>query len=99
MIGSANSRQLGPSPSDMPTGRNGSSTLPRNILWAIRCYSDRDQAVARQFGLREWIPMMPAAARNVCYRSDLTVLEVISSELIMTVHADRALEVLKKRRR
>jgi len=27
------------------------------------------------------------------------VLEVISSELVMTVHADRALEVLKKRQR
>ena len=61
--------------------------------------SDRDQAVARQFGVRGWIPMMPVQRVTFVIDTDLTVLEVIGSELIMTVHADRALEVLKKRRR
>ena len=61
--------------------------------------SDRDKAVARQFGVRGWIPMMPVQRVTFVIDTDLTVLEVISSELIMTVHADRALEVLKKRRR
>jgi peroxiredoxin Q/BCP len=61
--------------------------------------SDRDQAVARQFGVRGWIPMMPVQRVTFVIDTDLTVLEVISSELVMTVHADRALEVLKKRQR
>src|SRR6478735_437521 len=61
--------------------------------------SDSDQVVARQFGVRGWIPMMPLRRVTLVIDTDLTVLEVISSELVMTVHADRALEVLKKRRR
>jgi thioredoxin-dependent peroxiredoxin len=61
--------------------------------------SDSDQAVARQFGVRGWIPMMPLQRVTFVIDTDLTVLEVISSELVMNVHADRALEVLKKRQR
>ena len=61
--------------------------------------SDSDQVVARQFGVRGWIPMMPLQRVTFVIDTDLTVLEVISSELVMTVHADRALEVLKKRQR
>jgi len=61
--------------------------------------SDSDQVVARQFGVRGWIPMMPLRRVTFVIDTDLTVLEVISSELVMTVHADRALEVLKKRQR
>ena len=61
--------------------------------------SDSDQVVARQFGVRGWIPMMPLRRVTLVIDTDLTVLEVISSELVMTVHADRALDVLKKRRR
>ena len=43
--------------------------------------------------------MMPLRRVTLVIDTDLTVLEVISSELVMTVHADRALEVLKKRQR
>ena len=43
--------------------------------------------------------MMPLRRVTFVVDTDLTVLEVISSELVMTVHADRALEVLKKRQR
>jgi len=42
---------------------------------------------------------MPLRRVTFVVDTDLTVLEVISSELVMTVHADRALEVLKKRQR
>jgi thioredoxin-dependent peroxiredoxin len=61
--------------------------------------SDSDQVVARQFGVRGWIPMMTLQRVTFVIDADLTVLEVISSELVMTVHADRALEVLRKRQR
>ncbi len=43
--------------------------------------------------------MMPLQQVTFVIDTDLTVLEVISSELVMNVHADRALEVLKKRQR
>ena len=43
--------------------------------------------------------MLPLQRVTFVIDTDLTVLEVISSELVMTVHADRALDVLKKRRR
>jgi len=61
--------------------------------------SDSDQVVAGQFGVRGWIPMLPLQRVTFVIDTDLTVLEVISSELVMTAHADRALDVLKKRRR
>jgi thioredoxin-dependent peroxiredoxin len=61
--------------------------------------SDSDQVVAQKFGVRGWIPMMPLRRVTFVIDTDLSVLEVISSELVMTVHADRALEVLKKRQR
>jgi peroxiredoxin Q/BCP len=43
--------------------------------------------------------MLPLQRVTFVIDTDLTVLEVISSELVMTAHADRALDVLKKRRR
>jgi peroxiredoxin Q/BCP len=43
--------------------------------------------------------MMPLQRVTFVIDTDLTVLQVISSEVVMTVHADRALEVLKKRQR
>ena len=61
--------------------------------------SDSDQVVAGQFGVRGWIPVLPLQRVTFVIDTDLTVLEVISSELVMTAHADRALDVLKKRRR
>jgi peroxiredoxin Q/BCP len=61
--------------------------------------SDSDQVVARQFGVRGWIPMTPLQRVTFVIDTELTVLEAISSELVTTVHADRALEVLKKRQR
>jgi peroxiredoxin Q/BCP len=45
------------------------------------------------------LAVVPVQRVTFVIDTDLTVLGVISSELIMTVHADRALEVLKKRRR
>ncbi|TWT03115.1 peroxiredoxin [Reyranella sp. CPCC 100927] len=59
--------------------------------------ADTDQAIARQFGVRGWLPLMPVQRTTFVIDTDSTVIDVIRSEILMNVHADRALEVLKKR--
>ncbi len=58
--------------------------------------SDPDGAVATQFGVRRrFTKLSPTKRATFVIAPDLTVLEVISSEVRMNVHADRALEALK----
>lgn len=59
--------------------------------------ADTDQAVARQFGVKGWLPMLPIQRVTFVIDSDARVIEVIRSEIWMNMHADRALDVLKKR--
>ena len=58
--------------------------------------SDPDGAVASRFGVRRRFGPK-TRRRTFIIDTDRTVLEVIGSELNMTVHADKALEVLKSR--
>jgi thioredoxin-dependent peroxiredoxin len=55
--------------------------------------SDTDKAVAKQFGVKRGIG--PNKRTTFVIDRDGTVLDVISSELRMNDHADRALEVLR----
>ena len=58
--------------------------------------SDPDGAVATQFGVpRGFAKLTPVKRATFVIAPDLTVLDVIQSEVRMNVHADRALEVLK----
>jgi thioredoxin-dependent peroxiredoxin len=58
--------------------------------------SDPDGAVATQFGVRRrFTKLSPTKRATFVIGKDLTVLDVITSEVRMNVHADRALEVLK----
>jgi peroxiredoxin Q/BCP len=59
--------------------------------------SDPDGAVATQFGVRRNIALLATKRQTFVIGTDRTVLEVIRSELRMSVHADRALEVLRGR--
>lgn len=61
--------------------------------------SDADGAVATQFGVKRGLlgKLMPVKRTTFVIDTDKTVLEVISSELSMETHADRALEVLRQR--
>lgn len=59
--------------------------------------ADTDRAVARAFGVKRPGPIFNRRATFVI-DTDRTVLEAISSETNMDVHADRALEVLRTRR-
>ncbi|RJQ81400.1 peroxiredoxin [Amycolatopsis panacis] len=59
--------------------------------------SDVDGTVAKQFGVWRKILPLHTKRRTFVIGTDRRVLEVIKSELNLTTHADRALEVLRER--
>lgn len=59
--------------------------------------SDVDGAVATSFGVRRSFGPLLTKRQTFVIDTDRKVLEVIKSELRMSVHADRALEVLRAR--
>ena len=61
--------------------------------------SDRDGSVAEMFGVKRGLlgKFLPVKRTTFVIDSDRTVLEVISSEVNMDTHADKALEVLRAR--
>ena len=61
--------------------------------------SDPDGTVAKQFGVRRSFGPLLTRRQTFVIDSDGTVLEVIKSELRMSVHADKALEVLRARKK
>jgi len=58
--------------------------------------SDEDGAVARSFGVKRRFGPLPVKRTTFVIGADGTVLDVISNEFKMAVHADRALEVLRQ---
>ncbi|RAV15817.1 peroxiredoxin [Mycolicibacterium sp. GF69] len=61
--------------------------------------SDSDGAVATQFGVKRGLlgKFMPVKRTTFVIDTDRTVLAVIASEISMDSHADKALEVLRRR--
>jgi peroxiredoxin Q/BCP len=61
--------------------------------------SDRGGSVAEMFGVKRGLlgKFLPVKRTTFVIDSDRTVLEVISSEVNMDTHADKALEVLRAR--
>src|ERR1700676_1299425 len=58
--------------------------------------SDPDGAVATQFGVRRrFTKLSPTKRATFVIGPDLRIMEVVQSEIRMSVHADRALEALK----
>jgi peroxiredoxin Q/BCP len=60
--------------------------------------SDPDGAVATRFGVRRGFGPLLTKRQTFVIDIDGTVLEVIKSEFRMSVHADKALEVLRARK-
>jgi peroxiredoxin Q/BCP len=58
--------------------------------------SDVDGTVAKQFGVDRKLAVLPVKRQTFVINTDRTVLEVIKSEVRMNVHADKALEVLRR---
>ncbi|MGE2834570.1 peroxiredoxin [Mycobacterium sp. SMC-4] len=63
--------------------------------------SDSDGVVASRFGVKRGLlgKLMPVKRTTFVIDTDRTVIDVISSELNMNAHADKALEVLRRRQR
>ena len=59
--------------------------------------SDPDRTVADQFGVKRGLSILPNKRATFVIDTDGTVLAVINSEVNMSRHADRALEVLRAR--
>jgi peroxiredoxin Q/BCP len=59
--------------------------------------SDPDGAVATQFGVRRKIAMLATRRMTFVIDTDRKILDVIKSEVRMSVHADRALDALRAR--
>jgi peroxiredoxin Q/BCP len=58
--------------------------------------SDPDGAVATQFGVRrKFTKLSPTKRTTFIIGPDLKIIDVVHSEVRMSVHADRALEALK----
>jgi peroxiredoxin Q/BCP len=63
--------------------------------------SDADGKVAEMFGVKRGLlgKFMPVKRTTFVIDSDSTVLDVISSEVNMDTHADKALDVLRSRKK
>ena len=59
--------------------------------------SDPDRAVATQLGVKRGLNILPNKRTTFVIDTDRRVLAVISSEVNMNTHADRALKVLRAR--
>ena len=59
--------------------------------------SDPDRQVAEIFGVKRGISLAPIRRKTFVIDQDRSVLGVISSEVRMGVHADKALELLRAR--
>ncbi|WP_329267231.1 peroxiredoxin [Streptomyces sp. NBC_01451] len=60
--------------------------------------SDADGTVRELFGVKRGFSMMPTKRVTFVIAQDRTVLEVVTSELRMNTHADRALAALRAHR-
>lgn len=60
--------------------------------------SDPDGTVARQFGVRRSFGPLVTKRQTFVIATDGTIIDVIKSELRMSVHADKALDVLRARK-
>ena len=59
--------------------------------------SDPDRKVADQFGVKRGLSVLPNKRSTFVIGTDSKVLAVINSEVNMSAHADRALDVLRSR--
>ena len=59
--------------------------------------SDTDRTIAARFGVKRRLTMLPNKRSTFVIDTDGKLLAVISSEINMNQHADKALEVLRRR--
>jgi thioredoxin-dependent peroxiredoxin len=59
--------------------------------------SDADGTVCALFGVKRGLALAPTKRQTFVIDTDRRVLEIVKSEIRMNVHADRALEALRRR--
>ncbi|UXX97893.1 peroxiredoxin [Streptomyces sp. AD2-2] len=65
----------------------------------IPLLSDADGTIRERFGVKRGFSLAPTKRVTFVIGEDRTILEVVSSELRMNTHADRALAALRKHRK
>jgi peroxiredoxin Q/BCP len=92
-FGEVGAQRVGISPDTVDKQREFSATHS----FDYPLLSDPDGTVARQFGVRRKFGPLLTRRRTFVIGTDRRLLEEISSELRMSVHADQALEILRAR--
>ena len=75
--------------------------VPKQSAFAARCslgfplLSDQQGTIAREFGVRRRFGPIPVKRWTFVIGTNRRVLEIVKSEVNMTIHADRALEALR----
>ncbi|HEV3357645.1 MAG TPA: peroxiredoxin [Pseudonocardiaceae bacterium] len=92
-FGAVGAQRLGISPDSVAKQNQFSETNS----FDFPLLSDPDGAVATQFGVRRRFGPLLTKRQTFVIDTDRTVLEVIKSEVRMSVHADKALEALRAR--
>jgi peroxiredoxin Q/BCP len=92
-FGEVGAQRVGISPDTVDKQREFSTTHS----FDYPLLSDPDGTVARQFGVRRRFGPLLTRRRTFVIDTDRRLLEEISSELRMSVHADQALEILRAR--
>jgi thioredoxin-dependent peroxiredoxin len=59
--------------------------------------SDREGIVASSFGVKRNLPLLPNKRWTFVIDHDRRIVDIIKNEVVMSAHADRALETLRKR--
>jgi peroxiredoxin Q/BCP len=92
-FGEVGAQRVGISPDEVDKQHEFSSTH----AFDYPLLSDPDGTVSRQFGVRRKFGPLLTRRRTFVIDTDRRLLEEISSEFRMSVHADRALEILRQR--
>lgn len=76
------------------TDRQGQFALKHSLDYPL--LADVDGDVARRYGVKRSLSVLKVKRATFVIGRDRRILDVISSEVLMNTHADRALEVLRE---
>jgi len=78
-----------------PVERQAEFTAKHDLGYPL--LSDADGEIARRFGVRRGFALAPTKRRTFVIDTDRRILEIVKSEIRMSVHADKALAALRRR--
>nr|WP_182708708.1 MULTISPECIES: peroxiredoxin [Thermomonospora] len=78
-----------------PVGKQAEFSAKHDLGYPL--LSDADGEVARRFGVRRGFALAPTRRQTFVIDTDRRILEIVKSEIRMSVHADKALAALRRR--